>query len=587
LILDVKAAYILNLERSEGSAMARLLRVLTPLLIIGLLVGCAPSRTAPSTESAAAAQPAAPKRIVVGVQTDFHAVVTRLVRSGAGTRPGLTEIEQLVNAGLTQLDHTNALAPVLAEAVPTTANGLWKVFPDGRMEMTWKIRAGATWQDGTPFTAEDLVFSIAAAQDPELPLLRNSGLALVERAHAPDPRTLVVEWKQPFIDADTLFAANGAVQHLPLPRHLLEGALTENKAGYETLPYWSTEFMGLGPFRVQEWTFGQSLILRANERFALGRPKIDTVEVRSFPDPNVLQAALLSEAVDLPLGTGRSTSFDLAQDLQARWSGRVSFIPGNVLSLWPQLLSANPPALTDARFRRALLMATNRQEMVNAFYFGNTAVAHTFIGPDDPEYPDIKGSAVQYDYDPRQAAEIIASLGYTKGSDGIFRDAAGQRLSVELHSGPTDILMKTKLSAASHWQQLGVAVTPINDSDAQRSDVRYRATMSGFDTARFGTVTAIRNFKSSEARLPERGYVGLNTAGYMNPDLDELIERYYVTIPRPERMQAVGQIVHHLSDQVVPLLMFYDLSAVVIGARMRNVATTGNLAWNAAAWDVN
>jgi hypothetical protein len=182
---------------------------------------------------------------------------------------------------------------------------------------------------------------------------------------------------------------------------------------------------------------------------------------------------------------------------------------------------------------------------------------------------------------------MIAALGYTKGSDGIFRDAAGQRLSVELHSGPTDILMKTKLSAASHWQQLGVAVTPVNDSDAQRSDVRYRATMPGFDTARFGSVTAIRNFKSSEARLPERGYVGLNTAGYMNADLDALIDRYYVTIPRPERMQAVGQIVHHLSDQVVPLLMFYDLSAVAIGARMRNVASQGNLVWNAVGWDVS
>jgi peptide/nickel transport system substrate-binding protein len=567
--------------------MHRLRPVLTPLLVVVALVACAPTRPSPTADLAPAAQPAPPKRITVGVQTDFNAVVTRMVRSGAGTRPGLTEIEQLVNAGLTQLDQANALAPVLAEAVPTTANGLWKVFPDGRMETTWRIREGAVWQDGTPFTADDLVFSIAVAQDPELPLLRNSGLALVERVSAPDARTFVVEWKQPFIDADTVFSANGAVQHLPLPRHLLEAALTENKAGYETLPYWSTEFMGLGPFKVQEWTFGQSLMLRANERFALGRPKIDTVEVRSFPDPNVLQAALLSEAVDLPLGTGRSTSFDLAQDLQARWSGKVSFVPGNVLSLWPQLLSANPPILTDARFRRALLMGTNRQEMVNAFYAGNTSVAHTFIGPNDPEYEDVKGSAVQYDYAPRQAAEMIAALGYAKGPDGVFRDAAGQRLSVELHSGPTDILMKTKLSAASHWQQLGVAVTPVNDSDAQRSDVKYRATMSGFDTARFGSVTAIRNFKSSEARLPERGYVGLNTAGYMNPDLDALIERYYVTIPRPERMQAVGQIVHHLSNQVVPLLMFYDLSAVVIGARMRNVATQGNLVWNAVGWDVN
>ncbi len=566
--------------------MRRTISVLAPLLALLLLAGCAPGRATSTADFAPAAQPAQPKRITVGVQTDFNAVVTRMVRSGAGTRPGVTEIEQLVNAGLTQLDNNNALAPVLAEAVPSTANGLWKVFPDGRMETTWRIREGAVWQDGTPFTSEDLLFSIAVAQDPELPLLRNSGLALVERVSAPDPRTFTIEWKQPFIEADTIFAANGAVQHLPLPKHLLEGALSESKAGYETLPYWSTEFAGLGPFRLQEWTLGQSVILRANERFVLGRPKIDQIEVRAFPDPNVLQAALLSEAVDLPLGTGRSTSFDLAQDLQARWSGKVYFLPANVLAFWPQLLSPTPPIVGDARFRRALVMATNREEMVHAFYAGNTTVAHTFIGPDEPEYADVKDSAVRYPYDPRAAADAIEALGFSKGPDGMFRDAAGQLLNVQLHSGPTDILMKTKLSAASHWQQVGVTVTPVNDSDAQRSDVKYRATMAGFDTARFGTVTAIRNFKSSEARLPERGYVGLNTSGYMNADLDALIDRYYVTIPRAERNQVVAQIVHHLSDQVVPLLMFHDLSAVAIGQRMRNVSWQGNQLWNAVAWDV-
>jgi peptide/nickel transport system substrate-binding protein len=199
----------------------------------------------------------------------------------------------------------------------------------------------------------------------------------------------------------------------------------------------------------------------------------------------------------------------------------------------------------------------------------------------------VKGSAVRYAYDPRAAAEAIEALGLSKGSDGMFRDAAGQPLTVQLHSGPTDILMKTKLSAASHWQQIGVTVTPVNDSDAQRSDVKYRATMAGFDTARFGTVTAIRNFKSSEARLPERGYVGLNTSGYMNADLDALIDRYYVTIPLAERNKVVAQIVHHLSDQVVPLLMFHDLTAVAIGPRMRNVSWQGNELWNAMAWDVS
>ena len=324
------------------------LRVFTPILLFLLLAGCAPSQPSTNTDAVLPDPPAPVKRISVGVQTDFHAVATRLVRTGRGVGPGVAEIEQLVHAGLTQTDHTGTLQGALAEAVPT-ANGLWKVFPDGRMETTWRIRDGARWQDGTPFTAEDLVFSATVAQDAQLPLMRNPTLSLVERVLALDARTLVLEWKQPFIDADTIFAANGGVQHLPLPKHLLEEAYRDNKPGFEALPYWAAEFVGLGPYRIQEWVLGSfPLMLRANETFVLGRPKIDLIEVRAYPDPNILQAALLAEAVDFPLGTSRSTSFDLALDLQQRWRGTVHFSPGNVVMLRPQLLNSVPPVVADA-----------------------------------------------------------------------------------------------------------------------------------------------------------------------------------------------------------------------------------------------
>ena len=60
--------------------------------------------------------------------------------------------------------------PVLAEAIPSFENGLWKVFPDGQMETTWKIREGARWHDGTPFTSGDVLFTSKLEQDKELPV---------------------------------------------------------------------------------------------------------------------------------------------------------------------------------------------------------------------------------------------------------------------------------------------------------------------------------------------------------------------------------------------------------------------------------
>src|SRR5205823_6261069 len=96
--------------------------------------------------------------------------------------------------------------PELAEATTTPENGLWKVNPDGTMEMTWRIKDGAQWQDGVPFTSADLAFTLQVGMDKDVPLFSADGLyAHVAAYDVPDARTIVVRWKDTFIDADTLF----------------------------------------------------------------------------------------------------------------------------------------------------------------------------------------------------------------------------------------------------------------------------------------------------------------------------------------------------------------------------------------------
>src|SRR5204863_4586653 len=135
----------------------------------------------------------------------------------------------------------------LAESLPTIENGGWQVFADGRMETTWKIKQGARWQDGAPFTTEDVAFAAQVAQDPALPFPRDPGYRSVAAIEAPDSQTLVIRWKEPYIEADRLFG----MRLLPLPRHLLDEQYTENKASFAQLPYWTSEFVGTGPFQVK------------------------------------------------------------------------------------------------------------------------------------------------------------------------------------------------------------------------------------------------------------------------------------------------------------------------------------------------
>src|SRR5439155_24301384 len=128
---------------------------------------------------------------------------------------------------------TGVALPMLAEAAPTLENGLWKLLPDGRMETTLTVRPNATWHDGTPVTADDLVFTARVAQDPEISALAHVGFKSVERVESTDSRTVKVQWKKPYIDADTMFSERFG---LPPPNHLLQSVSPNDKPNFLNAP---------------------------------------------------------------------------------------------------------------------------------------------------------------------------------------------------------------------------------------------------------------------------------------------------------------------------------------------------------------
>lgn len=569
--------------------MPEWLRASALLLVFTLLLtACAPTPQARSGESDSQTRRAGPKRIVAAIQGDPHTVYQQL--NPASRVRGIDAIETLVAAGLTAPDgERGALFAQLAEEVPSIENGLWKLFPDGRMETTWRIRPGAQWHDGTPFTSDDLVFTGMVVQDPELPIFGNNAYDLIEEIAAPDSRTIIVRWKQPFIEADTLFSYTRAV---PFPRHLLETAYLESKATFTDHVYWSTEYVGTGPFKLRDWFPGSHLVVEAYDRYVLGRPKIDLVEIRFIPDANTLAANLMSGVVELTLG--RSISGEQALQVRDQWrDGRLELAYENWIALYPQFINANPPVVTDVRFRRALLHATDRQQMVDVLMGGLSAVAHSWLRPGQPEYREIEERmVVRYEYDPRRAAQMIEGIGYTKAPDGFYRDSAGQRLSVEARTTVGDDLReKMLLTIVDEWQRVGVATEPVLVPRQLAADLEYRATFPAFELVRQpNDVRGTRSLHSRYTPLPENNFrVTGNRTRYQNPELDALTDRYFMTIPIRERMEVMGQIVHHLSDRVVIMGMVYNASVTLVSNRLLNVgpgregATQG---WNAHLWDV-
>ena len=185
----------------------------------------------------------------------------------------------------------------------------------------------------------------------------------------------------------------------------------------------------------------------------------------------------------------------------------------------------------------------------------------------------------------------MTSLGYSRGPDGMLRDATGQRLQVESRTVPRDILIKMILSAADEWKKLGVGVDTIILTEQQRTDREFYSTFPGFDAAASSNGSAeFFSFHSSQVKTAQNRYTGANRTGYANSELDANIERFFTTVPMGERLQVAGQVVQHLTENVIFLPMFYDLHPTMVNNRLLNVpgfASQGNtITWNAHQWDV-
>ena len=494
----------------------------------------------------------------------------------------------LLTAGLTLDDETGARRPMLADAIPSTDNGSWKLFPDGRMETTWRLREGTKWHDGRPLTSDDLLFTATLARDRALPELYDPAFELVEDIQAPDPRTIVVTWKQPFIEADTLFSFARMRVTVPFPRHILERPYLENKANLETLPYWTTDLVSSGPFMVREWVVSNYARLEAFPDYAPGRPKIDQLEVRFITDANTLIANVLAGSADLT--APRALSIEQAVSAKALWpEGKVVPSVEGWTMMYPQHHHPSPAILGEAQFRRALVHAIDRQQLSDELGAGHSSVAHSIIAPDQAEHRFVESSIVKYDYDPRRAVQMLEGMGLTRGTDGFFRDPTGERITLKVQTTVNDTSTKTSFATADYWQRIGIGadVMVLSAAAGGRPD---RWAYTGFDLVNQGIGTdGITNLlHSSAAPLPERNYqapaAARNRGSYVNAEYDAIMDRYLTTIPVAERMQPLAQLIRWQTDLQLVIGFFYSVNGILLSDRMVN--THPGTGWNAHEWDV-
>jgi peptide/nickel transport system substrate-binding protein len=572
---------------TSGGAAVRLREVTIALVLAAVVLSCTPPQSGNRPAEGEAPPKAASKRIVAAIRGDPATLNDAINVGPLGNSAGVREIEALLNAGLLFADPNGELQPLLAETVPTLENGLWKLLPDGRMETTWKLKPNLQWHDGMSLTTDDLLFAAMVAQDKSLAMRQDAAWQQVEEVRAPDPSTLLVTWSSLFVDADKLLTQTVNSRNLPLPKHLLEPVLREDKENFINSPYFGPEYIGTGPFRLKEWVFGSHLVLDANDRYVLGKPKVDQIEVKFIIDTNTMVANLIAGALNMTLGRGLNAEQVLV--VRDQWKeGVIHAGLDNTTSLHPQFLNPDPPILSEVRFRRALLHALDRQAIVDTFLGGLVPVAHSIITPDEPEYRDIESRVVRYDYDPRKSVELLEGLGLSKGPDGMYRDQANRPMAIEVMTRSHPLREKLQQVIVDDWRRVGIVGEHVVVPEQRINDRPYREDRRAF-YFRFGNPYQFVEWVSHEAAVAENRYVGRNSIRYQNPEYDALIERYERTIPRAERVRLLGDIVHHATDQLLLLTMYHEPEPVLVSNRLINVGGKRGISiqtWNAHLWDI-
>jgi peptide/nickel transport system substrate-binding protein len=559
------------------------------LILLALaLAACGPAAPvrSPAADGGGSAS-TAPKVITIGLNEDppgMWEVATQV--GGAGGRQLLPAVSQF----LAVIGADGAPHPRLLAELPSVERGTWKLLPDGTMETVWTLRPDVLWHDGTPFTAQDVVFSWQVNRDPEIPNANRETATLIAELQADGPTSLVARWSTVYPYADRLSDR----ELVPVPRHLLEASYREAKEAFLLQPYWSTAYVGLGPFRITRWDRGSTMELAAFDRYFLGQPKIDTVRVQFVPDANTMMASLHAGAVQSVLPPGGPTpepGLLLKQAWEASGYGTVLVYPLRWSFLEAQKRNnPQPPDLADARVRRALLHALDRAELVRAVFGEYGTVADSWVQPDEARARVVGDGLTRYPYDASRALAQFGEAGWSRGADGTL-EKGGQRFTVNVRGDE-----RVAAIVIDAWRAAGVAGEYEQFPPQLARDRAARASFSGFDinTGPTSILNVGPKFATSDIPGPENQWTGLNRGGYGNADWDRLIQAIGVTLEEPRRLEMERQMLRIFSADLPALPIYFGLELVPVGGGLSGVQPIrasphiGTIlhTWNVHEWDV-
>jgi len=506
------------------------------------------------------------------------------------------ESSSLVIEPLAHYDPDGGMVPALAVEIPTIANG---GISEDLTTITWKLKPGVLWADGSAFTAHDVAFTAAYCLHPEGGCNASSYFADVTSVEAVDDLTVKITFgvAKPF--------PYGPFVGSPTP--IIQKAQFENCMGTKAVECTDQNFypQGTGPFKVKDFKANDVVVYEMNENYRdPALPHFSSILFKGGGDAASAARSVL-ETGEFDYAWNLQVEPEILSQMAAAGKGEIvtAFGP-NVERLMVNFTNPDPalgdergtvahphPYLNDQAVRRALSLAIDRQILVDAGY-GAAGQATCNVLPAPAAYASTANDACKTQ-DIAAANKLLDDAGWARGSDGV-RAKDGVRLSILYQTSTNSVRQGTQALIKQMWGEIGVETELKNIS----ASVFFGGDQSSPDTFQkfFSDIEMYTNgfagtdpeaymgrWICKEAPSPDNQWIASNMGRYCNPVYDAISTGLAVEGDINRR----SVIVKFLNDLLVsdgamiPLIHRGGVSAhsVKLGGVQMN-------AWDSELWNV-
>ncbi len=462
--------------------------------------------------------------------------------------------------------------------IPDLANG-YEVSDDGRT-YTFVIKEEATFQDGTPVSADDIIFTITMAQDPMLKSPRRASWdgVKVEKINEKTVRFTLPQPYAPFIENTSIGI---------LPKHLWKNVPIE-QFPFSQL---NIEPIGSGPFAISEinsnsYGFPTSYIFSPFKNYMLGTPFISSLKIKFYTNEDKLTRAYEHGEIE-SLGSISPTK---ATELKQSGARTLTTPLPRIFGIF---FNQNQTDLfINKTVRKALALATPKKQIVDKILKGYAVIIDGPIPPGVMS-KDLYSEPSKKDFNERkeEAKNILTANGWEldKETGVLTREKKGkkQELSFSILTSNTPELKGVAQIITKAWKDLGVKVEAkfFETSDLNQNVIRSRR----YEALLFGEIVGRELDLFSFWHSSQRNDPGLNIALYANITADDLLVRARKTSDNAKRESLYKEFEKEIKNDIPAIFLYSPLFIYIVpekikGIELGSLTTSGERFLNIYKW---